>query len=146
MCAVTLHAAHILQKMRLLTPADTLRTTITSTQMNYQSEIKIYKRISNNLFLGVIVFPFFNYFFQFISFLGGINITIGILLLALFFRFLMERTRRKETDANNCQLTEKIYQIEQQYNEALKKYKKIKLKSEVRDGLEILNLFGALFG
>lgn len=114
--------------------------------MNYQSEIKIYKRISNNLFLGVIVFPFFNYFFQFISFLGGINITIGILLLALFFRFLMERTRRKETDANNCQLTEKIYQIEQQYNEALKKYKKIKLKSEVRDGLEILNLFGALFG
>lgn len=117
MCAVTLQASHILQKMRLLTPADTLRTTITSTQMNYQRTLRIYEWISYILILGATVV----YFILRSRGAWALNLTLCILVLAIFCRLMMERTRRLAADAENDQLKDDLRRLTQLYAEEKKK-------------------------
>lgn len=85
--------------------------------MTYQTKLKIFEWISYLLILGATVLYFI--------FRGqgpwALNITLVVLVLAVFSRLMMERVRRQAADAENQELKDDLRRLTQLYAEEKKK-------------------------
>ena len=84
--------------------------------MNYQRNLRIFEYISYFLLLGATVICF--------AFRGEpwrIDATLLSIVLALFARMMMERTRYKAADAENDELKSDLRRLTQLYAEEKKK-------------------------
>ncbi|MBQ0161142.1 MAG: hypothetical protein KBT28_11060, partial [Bacteroidales bacterium] len=85
--------------------------------MNYKRNLRIFEWISYILILGATVVCF--------MFRGQgpwvLNATLLILVLAMFCRFMMERTRYQAADAENEELKNDLRRLTQLYAEEKKK-------------------------
>ena len=75
--------------------------------MNYQRTLRIYEWISYILIIAATVV----YFILHSRGAGALNLTLCILVLAVFCRLMMERTRRQAADAENDELKLKAVPI-----------------------------------
>ena len=85
--------------------------------MNYQRTLRIYEWISYILILGATVI----YFILRSRGAWALNLTLCILVLAIFCRLMMERTRRLAADAENDQLKDDLRRLSHLYAEEKKK-------------------------
>lgn len=85
--------------------------------MNYQRTLKIYEWISYILILGATAL----YFVFRSQGSWALNITLVVLVVAIFSRLMMERTRRLAADAENEELKEDLRKLTQLYAEEKKK-------------------------
>ena len=85
--------------------------------MNYQRTLKIYEWISYILIIGATVL----YFLLRDQGPSALNLTLCILVLAIFCRLMMERTRRKAADEENDELKEDLRKLTQLYASEKKK-------------------------
>lgn len=85
--------------------------------MNYQRTLKIYEWISYILIIGATVL----YFLLCDQGPYALNLTLCILVLAIFCRLMMERTRRKAADEENDELKEDLRKLTQLYASEKKK-------------------------
>ncbi len=85
--------------------------------MNYQRTLKIYEWISYILIIGATVL----YFLLRDQGPYALNLTLCILVLAIFCRLMMERTRRKAADEENDELKEDLRKLTQLYASEKKK-------------------------
>ncbi|MBR6441540.1 MAG: hypothetical protein IKS44_05800 [Bacteroidales bacterium] len=85
--------------------------------MNYQRTLKIYEWISYILILGATAL----YFILRSHGSWALNLTLCVLVLAIFCRLMMERTRRLAADAENEELKEDLRKLTQLYAEEKKK-------------------------
>lgn len=85
--------------------------------MNYQRTLRIYEWISYILIIGAtaVYFIFRN------QGAWSLNVTLCILVLAVFSRLMMERTRRLAADAEIDELREDLRRLTQLYAEEKKK-------------------------
>lgn len=85
--------------------------------MTYQTKLRIYEWISYLLILGATVLYFI--------FRGegpwALNITLVVLVLAVFSRLMMERVRRQACEAENQELKDDLRRLTQLYAEEKKK-------------------------
>ncbi len=87
--------------------------------MNYQRTLRIYEWISYILIIAATVV----YFILRSRGAGALNLTLCILVLAVFCRLMMERTRRQAADAENDELKNDLRRLTQLYAEERKKNK-----------------------
>jgi ABC-type transport system involved in cytochrome bd biosynthesis fused ATPase/permease subunit len=85
--------------------------------MNYQRTLRIYEWISYILIIAATVV----YFILRSRGAGALNLTLCILVLAVFCRLMMERTRRQAADAENDELKNDLRRLTQLYAEERKK-------------------------
>ena len=85
--------------------------------MNYQRTLRIYEWISYILIIAATVV----YFILHSRGAGALNLTLCILVLAVFCRLMMERTRRQAADAENDELKNDLRRLTQLYAEERKK-------------------------
>lgn len=85
--------------------------------MNYQRTLRIYEWISYILIIAATVV----YFILRSRGAGALNLTLCILVLAVFCRLMMERTRRQSADAENDELKNDLRRLTQLYAEERKK-------------------------
>ena len=85
--------------------------------MNYQRTLKVYEWISYILILGATAL----YFILRNQGSWALNLTLCVLVLAIFCRLMMERTRRLAADAENEELKEDLRKLTQLYAEEKKK-------------------------
>lgn len=85
--------------------------------MNYQRTLRIYEWISYILIIAATVI----YFILRSRGAGALNLTLCILVLAVFCRLMMERTRRQAADAENDELKNDLRRLTQLYAEERKK-------------------------
>ncbi len=85
--------------------------------MNYQRTLRIYEWISYILIIAATVV----YFVLRSRGGGALNLTLCILVVAIFCRLMMERTRRLAADAENEELKNDLRRLTQLYAEARKK-------------------------
>ena len=85
--------------------------------MNYQRTLRIYEWISYILIIAATVV----YFILRSRGAGALNLTLCILVLAVFCRLMMERTRRQAADAENDELKNDLRRLTQLYAEGRKK-------------------------
>ena len=85
--------------------------------MNYQTKLRIYEWISYVLIIAATVV----YFVLRSQGAGALNLTLCILVVAVFCRLMMERTRRQAADAENDELKNDLRRLTQLYAEARKK-------------------------
>ncbi len=85
--------------------------------MNYQRTLRIYEWISYVLIIAATVV----YFVLRSQGSGALNLTLCILVVAVFCRLMMERTRRLAADAENEELKNDLRRLTQLYAEARKK-------------------------
>lgn len=85
--------------------------------MNYQRTLRIYEWISYILIIAATVV----YFVLRSQGAGAPNLTLCILVVAVFCRLMMERTRRLAADAENDELKNDLRRLTQLYAEARKK-------------------------
>lgn len=85
--------------------------------MTFQKKLQIYEWISYILIIGATVV----YFMLRNNGPWALNITLCILVLAVFSRLMMERTRREAADAENEELKNDLRRLTQLYAEAKKK-------------------------
>lgn len=85
--------------------------------MNHQTKLRIYEWASYILILGATLVWFF------MRNMGApaLNLTLIILVLALFCRMMMERTRRQAADAEIEELRTDLRRLTQLYAEEKKK-------------------------
>ena len=88
--------------------------------MNYQRNLKIYEYISYLLIIGATVL----YFLFHKDGPWALNLTLCVLVLAVFSRLMMERTRRQAADAENEELKNDLRRLTQLYAEEKKKSSK----------------------
>ena len=86
--------------------------------MNYQKTLRIYEWISYILIIGATVV----YFVLRGQGPAALNMTLCILVLAMFCRLMMERTRRQAADAENDELKDDLRKLTQLYAEEKKKH------------------------
>lgn len=84
--------------------------------MNYKRNLRIYEYISYILLLGATVVCF-----AFRSATWRLDATLLLIMLALFARLMMERTRYKAADAENDELKNDLRRLTQLYAEEKKK-------------------------
>lgn len=84
--------------------------------MNYQRNLRIYEYISYFLLLAATVICF-----AFRTALWRLDATLLLIMLALFARLMMERTRYKAADAENDELKNDLRRLTQLYAEEKKK-------------------------
>jgi c-di-AMP phosphodiesterase-like protein len=103
--------------MRLLTLVEAFPQNSNADTMNYQRTLRIYEWISYILIIGATIICFV------LRSRGAwaLNLTICILLLAIFCRLMMERTRRLAADAENDQLKDDLRRLTHLYAEEKKK-------------------------
>lgn len=87
---------------------------------NYQRTLKIYEWVSYFLIIGATVV----YFLLRNNGPQALNLTLCILVLAIFCRLMMERTRCKAIDAENDQLKDDLRKLTRLYAEEKKKNEK----------------------
>lgn len=85
--------------------------------MNYQRKLRIYEWISYILIVGATVV----YFVLRSRGPWALNMTLCILVLAMFSRLMMERTRRQAADAENDELKNDLRRLTQLYAEEKKR-------------------------
>ena len=85
--------------------------------MNYQKTLRNYEWISYILIIGATV----AYFLLRGQGPWALNLTLCILVLAVFCRLMMERTRRQAADAENDELKSDLRKLTQLYAEEKKK-------------------------
>ena len=85
--------------------------------MNYQRTLRIYEWISYILIIAATVV----YFVLRSQGAGALNLTLCILVVAVFCRLMMERTRRLAADAENDELKNDLRRLTQLYAEERKK-------------------------
>ena len=85
--------------------------------MNYQRTLRIYEWISYILIIAATVV----YFVLRSRGAGALNLTLCILVVAVFSRLMMERTRRQAADTENDELKNDLRRLTQLYAEARKK-------------------------
>ena len=85
--------------------------------MNYQKTLRIYEWISYILIIGATVV----YFMLHNQGPWALNLTLCILVVAIFCRLMMERTRRQAADAENDELKDDLRKLTQLYAEEKKK-------------------------
>lgn len=85
--------------------------------MNYQRTLRIYEWISYILIIAATVV----YFVLRSQGASALNLTLCILVVAVFCRLMMERTRRLAADAENDELKNDLRRLTQLYAEARKK-------------------------
>ena len=85
--------------------------------MNYQRNLKIWEWVSYILIIGATVV----YFLFHKQGAWALNITLVVLVLAVFSRLMMERTRREAADAENEELRNDLRKLTQLYAEEKKK-------------------------
>lgn len=85
--------------------------------MNYQRNLRIYEYISYFLIIAATVV----YFIFRSQGHSAVNLTLVILILAIFSRMMMERTRRQAADAENDELKADLRRLTQLYAEEKKK-------------------------
>ena len=85
--------------------------------MNYQRTLRIYEWISYILIIAATVV----YFVLRSRGAGALNLTLCILVVAVFSRLMMERTRRQAADAENDELKNDLRRLTQLYAEERKK-------------------------
>jgi ABC-type transport system involved in cytochrome bd biosynthesis fused ATPase/permease subunit len=85
--------------------------------MNYQRTLRIYEWISYILIIAATVV----YFILRSRGAGALNLTLCILVLAVFCRLMMERTRRQAADAENDELKNDLRRLTPLYAEERKK-------------------------
>lgn len=88
--------------------------------MNYQRTLKVYEWISYILILGATVV----YFLFRQNGQSAVALTLCILVLAVFARLMMERTRRLAADAENEELKTDLRRLTQLLAEEKKKNNK----------------------
>ena len=86
--------------------------------MNYQRRLRIYEWISYMLIVGATVV----YFILRDRGAWALNLTLCVLVLAVFSRLMMERTRRQAADAENEELKNDLRRLTQLYAEEKKKH------------------------
>ena len=101
----------------IINPSGTLPQNNNVDTMNYQRTLRIYEWISYILIIGATV----AYFFLHSRGAWALNLTLCILVLAIFCRLMMERTRRLAADAENDQLKDDLRRLTQLYAEEKKK-------------------------
>ncbi len=84
---------------------------------NYQRRLKIYEWVSYVLIAAATAI----YFLLRSQGAAALNLTLVVLVLAVFCRLMMERTRRQASDAENEELKEDLRRLTQLYAEAKKK-------------------------
>ena len=85
--------------------------------MDYQKTLRIYEWVSYILILGATV----AYFLLRAQGPWALNLTLCILVLAVFCRLMMERTRHQAADAENDELKNDLRRLTQLYAEEKKK-------------------------
>ncbi|MCQ2260887.1 MAG: hypothetical protein MJZ77_05820 [Bacteroidales bacterium] len=85
--------------------------------MDFQKKLKIYEWISYILIIAATVI----YFMLHNNGPWALNITLCVLVLAVFSRLMMERTRREAANAENEELRNDLRKLTQLYAEAKKK-------------------------
>ncbi|MBQ6069936.1 MAG: hypothetical protein IJK84_10580 [Bacteroidales bacterium] len=85
--------------------------------MNYQKTLRIYEWLSYILIVGATVV----YFVLRSQGAAALNLTLCILVVALFCRLMMERTRRQAADAEVDELREDLRKLTQLYAQEKKK-------------------------
>ena len=85
--------------------------------MNYQKTLRIYEWLSYILIIGATV----AYFMLRGQGPWALNLTLCILVVAVFCRLMMERTRRQAADAENDELKEDLRKLTQLYAQEKKK-------------------------
>ena len=103
--------------MRLLTLVEAFPQNSNADTMNYQRTLRIYEWISYILIIGATIICFV------LRSRGAwaLTLTLCILLLAIFCRLMMERTRRLAADAENDQLKDDLRRLTHLYAEEKKK-------------------------
>ncbi|MCQ2273613.1 MAG: hypothetical protein MJZ86_02335 [Bacteroidales bacterium] len=84
--------------------------------MNYQRNLRIFEYVSYFLLLAATVVCF-----AFRDALWRLDVTLLLIMLALFARLMMERTRYKAADAENDELKADLRRLTQLYAEEKKK-------------------------
>lgn len=85
--------------------------------INFQKRLKIYEWASYILIIAATVV----YFMLHKQGAGALSLTFFIIILALFCRLMMERTRKEAAEAENDELKEDLRRLTKLYAEEKKK-------------------------